>query len=376
MKDPDRRYEPNACKSYAMHRLFNILVSLAATVICGVRIGLAAAHENAEVDANGNVRNEQSSSSGAFHEIFGSSTLKNFLQSITRDGTRDENSGLNKEESSLDDILSIARNMAATASSSKSERSIPQLIEHFKTHFDESASMMKSAFAHVDFSKLSLASLWYYIEKMERERTPSWKRRVHRYHKRISLDTILELHDVLYLMQVAYLPSKDLIREHVEKFRNGEYELIDAVTTGNPTEPAHFIMIPKTNERRKLGVIPKEKSTIAEFWNDITKSALKSSLEVVIAIRGTGDIGDLISDSMLNATSYRKGVVHDGIARAGKYIVGEYIGEIRKLLEASGRDRVEVTLIGYSLGAGVAAIAAMELNDHDFIGEHNLFLCK
>ena len=80
-------------------------------------------------------------------------------------------------------------------------------------------------------------------------------------------------------MQVAYLPNKDLIREQVNKIRNGAYELIDAVTTGNPTEPAHFIMIPKTNERKKLGVIPKEKS-IAEFWNDITKSNSKA-LEVI-----------------------------------------------------------------------------------------------
>lgn len=291
-----------------------MLVALTAAVFClfGQHIDLAAAGESVELDANGNVQNEPSSKSGGFPDIFGSSTLKNFLQSI-QDGSSNDNSK-NKDESSLDDILSIARNMAATASSSKSERSIPQLIDHFKTHFDESASMMKSAFAHVDFSKLSLASLWYYIEKMEQERTPSWKRRVHRYHKRISVDTILELHDVLYLMQVAYLPNKDLIRKHVDKFRNGAYELIDAVTTGNPTEPAHFIMIPKTNERKKLGVIPKEKS-IAEFWNGITKSNSKA-LEVVIAIRGTGDIGDLISDSMLNVTAYRYGVAHDGTFRA------------------------------------------------------------
>lgn len=339
------------------------IVSFAA-VLCLNSIYFAVATEEAvEVNPNGNVGKDESSSSGGFPDLFGSSALKNILESINfGNASKDTNA---EEGSSLDEVLSIARNMVATATS-KSERSIPQIIEHFKAHLDESTSMMKSAFAHVDFSKLSLASLWYYIEKVERERTPSWKRRVHRYHKRISVDTILELHDVLYLMQVAYLPTKELIKEHVDKFRGGAYELIDAVTKGNPTEPAHFLMMPKKMEGKKLGAIPKEK-TIVEFWNDITKTQSKA-LEIVIAIRGTGDLGDLISDIMLNATEYRTGVAHDGIARAGKYIVGQYINEIQRLMKASGRDRVEVTLIGYSLGAGVAAIAAMELNDYDFIG--------
>jgi hypothetical protein len=329
----------------------------------------SAAADEIAVGANGDVgRNNKSGGVGGFPDIF-----KSILDSINVNRKHDNtDQGVNeKEDSSFEDIISMARSMATEAAASKSERNLPQLIDHFKAHVDESTSMMKDAFKHIDFSKLSLASFWYYIEKIEQTRTPSWKRRVHRYHKRISLETILELHDVLYLMQVAYLPTKELIREKVHDFRNGAYEVIDAVTTGTPTEPAHFLMIPKKVDGKKLGDLPREKS-IGEFWNDITKSSSKA-LEIVIAIRGTGDIGDLISDSMLNATSFRKGVAHDGIARAGRYIVGQYIDKIRKLLEASGRDRVEITLIGYSLGAGVASIAAMELNDYDFIGKSRFY---
>eukprot|EP01083_Nonionella_stella_P219104 785132_1 len=138
--------------------------------------------------------------------------------------------------------------MAATAISTKYERSIPELIDHFKVHFRESQAMMKEAFAHVDFNQLSLAALWYYVENTESIKTPSWKRRVHRFHKQIleeDVDTILELHDALYLMQVAYLPTKEMIEKEIGKFRNGTYEAVYAVTTGHPTEPAHFIMIPK-----------------------------------------------------------------------------------------------------------------------------------
>ena len=52
------------------------------------------------------------------------------------------------------------------ASNIKKERNIPQLIEHFKIHLQQS-TMLQSAFAHVDFSKLTLASIFYSLN-MER----------------------------------------------------------------------------------------------------------------------------------------------------------------------------------------------------------------
>ena len=136
--------------------------------------------------------------------------IKNIAKAIdsTSDNGCDENSKKN-DVLSLEDIFTTARSMAA--SNIKKERSIPQLIEHFKIHLQQSTSMLQSAFAHVDFSKLTLAAIWYYIEHVERIRTPSWKRRVHRYHKPIEIDTILQLHDALYQMQVAYLPSDERI---------------------------------------------------------------------------------------------------------------------------------------------------------------------
>ena len=89
--------------------------------------------------------------------------IKNIAKAIdsTSDNGYDENS--KKKDVSLDDILTAAQSMAA--SNIKKERSIPQLIEHFKIHLQQSTSMLQSAFAHVDFSKLTLASIWYYIEQ-------------------------------------------------------------------------------------------------------------------------------------------------------------------------------------------------------------------
>jgi len=101
----------------------------------------------------------------------------------------------------------------------------------------------------------------------------------------------------------------------------------------------------------------------------VGSSRQESVLEIIIALRGSGDIGDFVSDSMINATSYRSGLAHDGILKSGKFLANLHIEKIRDLWEVSGRDRVQVLLVGYSLGAGVAAIAAMELNEYDFIGK-------
>lgn len=129
------------------------------------------------------------------------------------------------------------------------------------------------------------------------------------------------------------------------------------MTKGHPTEPAHFIMIPKV-----------EGATTVTKKNSNNNSK-ESVLEIVIAIRGSGDVGDFVSDSMMEATPYRSGKAHDGLRRSGKFVADLHIESIRELWKESGRDRAKVVLVGFSLGAGVAAIAAMELNDYDFIGE-------
>lgn len=179
------------------------------------------------------------------------------------------------------------------------------------------------------------------------------------------MDTILELHDAIYLMQIAYLPTEELISQEVNKFRNGTYEVVHAVTKGHPTEPAHFMMIPKVEEEinQKSNVLTSAQKKAKKNNKNI------SVLDIVLVIRGSGDPGDFVSDSMLNAVPYRSGKAHDGLARSGKFLATSYVDDIRRLWEVSGRAKVNLILAGYSLGAGVAAIAAMELNDYEFIGK-------
>lgn len=168
----------------------------------------------------------------------------------------------------------------------------------------------------------------------ESVKTPSWKRRLHRYDKRLdSVSTMMELHDALYLMQIAYLPTYERVEEEMSNFRNGSYELLAAVTKTivAANEPAHFIILPKVRRQSS------------------------SVIEIVIAVRGSGEINDFVTDSMMNATKYRSGKAHDGIVKSGRYLANTYISKIQELKDAIGVDTVKVTLVGYSLGAGIAS---------------------
>jgi pimeloyl-ACP methyl ester carboxylesterase len=74
-----------------------------------------------------------------------------------------------------------------------------------------------------------------------------------------------------------------------------------------------------------------------------------------------------LSDGLLEAEDYRDGKAHAGIAESGAYIVNKHIETLKRVLEASGRDKIRLSLVGHSLGAGTAAVAAIEYNEHPLI---------
>ena len=122
-----------------------------------------------EINADGNVASDGGKDSnannqrGIFSDIFSfdttqgkgaalSNLAKNLLTSINKPGAEEDTATTKGGVASLDAVLMAARGMEATVTS----QSIPRFI----SHFEESTSMVKGAFAHVDFSQLSLAALW------------------------------------------------------------------------------------------------------------------------------------------------------------------------------------------------------------------------
>jgi hypothetical protein len=256
----------------------------------------------------------------------------------------------------VDALIESAR--AFTKSGDTSESKTEVNMEDFRSELDQVRAQLERKFSNIEgMDKIDATSFLYFLEAEDQKKNPSWKRRKHRFCNGLELDTVHALHDALYLAEVAYSDSVEEIQKGVESYKGGPYELVFATCEGKPREPAHFIAIKKessnTQQQKRSG-----------FFGG---SGGDSYLEVVLVVRGTKELSDMLSDALLEASEYRDGLAHDGIMKSGKFLVEKHLPVLNHLLEKSDRNKIKLTLIGHSLGAGAAAIACMEFNDQPTI---------
>lgn len=219
-----------------------------------------------------------------------------------------------------------------------------------------------------------VSSLHYYLEAEDAKKTPSWKRRIHRFHRSVDVRKVNELNEALLLCELSYADSVEDIRSGLatlyhhgckgvdgkenELNNKPQWELLFCDTESRPNEPSHFLAIQKN-------ALP---------YDDI--------LHVLMVVRGTKSMSDLITDAMMEASDYDyaipgvaakvgenailRGKAHSGMQLSGKYLVNRHHTLLSTLLELSKKCKIEITLIGHSLGAGAATIAAMEWNTKPF----------
>lgn len=217
---------------------------------------------------------------------------------------------------------------------------------------------LKGAFGDLPTDKLDPVSFPYFLESQDEKKNPSWKRRLHRFMPGIPKETVRGLHDALYLAELAYVDTVEDVQAGLAKFVGGpKYELVYCTTDSTPVAPAHFMVLKKETKKKKSD--EKKKSPFP--WSGADKD--KSYIEIVLAIRGTKTVGDMLSDALLETSDYRGGKAHDGVCASGLYIVQKHADLILHTLKMSGRDKVKLTLIGHSLGAGAASIACIEFNE-------------
>jgi hypothetical protein len=239
-----------------------------------------------------------------------------------------------------------------------------------KKMFQENAKEIMAQLGRVFADKIgefvtefsSIPGLWYYLRRDEELKTGAWKRRQHFYFKKLEegVAVLQELHRALYLSHLAYVDTEEEVLEGLKTFDGNRWELFYSDTEGQPAEPAHFFAIHKQAAQFKKSKKPKSKLP----WK---RAVEEDELEVMLVVRGTKSLGDMLSDGLLEAVDYRGYKAHGGIMKSGTYIADKHLNRLRDLLEASGRSKLKLWIFGHSLGAGTAAIAAMEFNDHDFI---------
>lgn len=236
----------------------------------------------------------------------------------------------------------------------------PDLFKIIKDAFEIAMNQLKDAFGDVleEVGPSTAVSMTYYLATEDSRKNPSWKRRQHRFFKGVSKDVILEMHDALYLSQVAYMNSLDDIRKELKGFQNDEWVLAYGTTDSLPHMPAHFLLLHKNLaplvDTPMRSILP---------WD----SRRDSELTAVLAVRGTKDIGDVLADIMLTPVAYRDGHAHGGILENGKNLTNRYLPKLEALLKHSGRQKLRLYVVGHSLGAAAAAIAAIEFHEYDWI---------
>lgn len=158
-------------------------------------------------------------------------------------------------------------------------------------------------------SAMPVAAMHYYLEHEDSIKTPSWKRRMHRYTPAIGLDLVAELNEALILSELSYADSVEQVKDGL-KVLNGtatkdsdknsdkpEWELLFCDTESRPNKPSHFLAMQKNASR----------------YDD--------TLHILMVVRGTKSIGDLFTDVMMQPTDYEyvasdnrtvTGQAHDG----------------------------------------------------------------
>ena len=221
------------------------------------------------------------------------------------------------------------------------------------------------------FETMNFATLHYYLEHEDSIKTPSWKRRVHRFYVNVEVERVEELNEALELSELSYADSVEEVREGLLRLSGSsgdgksssianrfkgvsnkpQWELLFCDIESRPGEPSHFLAVQKN----------------ASKYDD--------TLHVLMVVRGTKSMSDLMTDALLEATDYEyvgengdvlRGKAHSGMVKAGKYLVQRHKKLLSTLVNLSNKRKIEINLIGHSLGAGAATIAAMEWNSQQY----------
>lgn len=284
----------------------------------------------------------------------------------------------------IDEIIQQAQNIAnynvsSTSSpnkmSSSSSGFLSQVL-YFQQNAKSIQKILESSFGqylpdHINLSDLfqsipSIAALHYYLEYQDSIKTPSWKRRKHRFQPSVEVVKVNELNEALILSELSYADSVEDIRVGLDKLNRhhddedgnkskkttemrttkAEWELLFCDTQSRPNEPSHFLAIQKN----------------ASEYDD--------TLHLLMVVRGTKSMSDLMTDAMMEAIDYdydgEQGKAHIGMMKSGEFLAARHQKLLSTLLHLSDKRKLDVTLIGHSLGAGAATIAAMKMNSHQF----------
>ena len=257
--------------------------------------------------------------------------------------------------------------LASTDYNIPATQSFPQVIQALRTAFDEFQEQLKRTFANkiMGWDRFDPIQIWYSMLAEEAAKNAVWKRKQHRFLPTVNEKQAMSLSDGLYLAQLAYTGRCDTVQDFLQSFQNRSWALLNCTTSTQPSQPAHFVIV-----RKQPSPASATKTAMSRLllppWQQ--PEPAESVLEVALVIRGTKEMGDALSDALFESSPYRGGYAHDGILQSARWLHRLYWDFFQSLLKASQRSKLKLWLVGHSLGAGTAALASIEFNNHHQLG--------
>ncbi|KAL7482511.1 hypothetical protein ACHAW6_008190 [Cyclotella cf. meneghiniana] len=302
--------------------------------------------------------------------------LSSFFSSLASD-KRSSSPDINEVIRQAHNIVDATSYMSRRTSSIASTGLFDQIL-YFKKNKDAIQNAFEASFGKILssysvllsdlFQKMPLAKLHYYLEHQDSIKTPSWKRRMHRFYSDVEVEKVEELNEALLLSELSYADNVEEVRAGLSRMYGSEdvddkgthisdvfkgksikpqWELLFCDIESRPNEPSHFLAIQRNASKHD------------------------DTLHVLMVVRGTKSMSDLMTDALLEATNYEcrdkngeiiRGKAHSGMVKSGKYLVQRHQKLLSTLVGLSNKRKIEINLIGHSLGAGAATMAAIEWN--------------
>lgn len=199
--------------------------------------------------------------------------------------------------------------------------------------------LLDEHFGHVQWTDVDPLALGYLLIEKHRLRTPTWKAEHHRNHRGM-LDLSLSEDSTLFaelvehgnLAKAVYKRTPHEVRGDLAAiWGDAPWELPVCVCAAALGRPAHFLAVRPAQD--------------------------ESPPRVVLAIRGTREFADVLTDALMDSSSFEGGRAHSGVVRAATDLCEAYGGMLRQY-EESGHD---VLVVGHSLGAATAAATTLRL---------------
>lgn len=224
-------------------------------------------------------------------------------------------------------VKEILKQTAVTRQQDMSVQGL-EMLNHITTALQQAGEQLHRNFGELmdSMDGYILFSIFYYLQHQAAHYNSMWKRRVHRFYNTVSKDEFIQLHDALYLSNLAYVDTVEHFREGLVKFNDNELELMYGTTQSLPNLPANFLLIHKE-------LAPLEQPLFEGFFY----GKKETEVVVVMVVRGTKDLSDALSDALLEPKEYQGGYAHGGILASGKNLAKYYLPKLQELHRASGK---------------------------------------